>query len=84
MKRIMYRGTIRYYRKINYINILLIIIFVIGIFFIIFGMNFIKKEISIYSYTIEKNDDYRVTLKPNIFYESNILTSGRILCFSIN
>ncbi len=76
MSRSRYRGTIKHNIKIDYIIILIMLMFIIGGMLIKFGMDFSQNGIPIYSYTIERNDNYEVLLKPNSLYESEILPSG--------
>ncbi len=75
--------------KINKQNIRKIIIYyliisaiVVGVIFIKIGFNLEKSQETIYQYTVEKQDDYEVLLKPNTFYESQTLPSG--LCYASN
>ena len=68
------------------IYIIVFIIIIIGSVFIKVGFNFENKEkSSVYSYTIEKNNDYNVLLKPNIFYEKEkLLSKGYYVSNSID
>ena len=49
---------------------------IIGIIIIIIGMQLGKNINPIYNFTIQKNHDYKVVLKPNTFYETETLPSG--------
>ncbi len=64
--------------KVNYIIIFAITaMFIIGIIFIYFGFNYKDNAKSIYNYTAQRNSGYVVLLKPNNFYTSEILPSGK-------
>lgn len=66
------------YKKTNYIIIFIItIMIVISAFFIKLGYDYNKKILPIYNYNIQKNDDYIVSLKENVFYTSKTLPSGK-------
>ncbi len=56
--------------------IVTIIMCAIIIFSIIYNFYFHKNIRCIYNYTAQKSDDYEVLLKPNNFYETEILESG--------
>ncbi len=63
--------------KINFLIIFIIVLaFILGIFFIKLGTDYENAITPIYSYEANKNANYEVLLKPNDFYESNILASG--------
>lgn len=81
MRRKKYRSVTKYNKNKDYVIILMVITFIVGLLIITLGINIINRAIPIYSYTIEKSDDYKVLLEPNSFYESEILPAGRILCF---
>ncbi len=67
--------------KINKANIVLILItvamLIIGYILINQGINYEKNLPSIYNYTAQKSENYEVLLKPNDFYTSKTLPSGR-------
>ena len=50
---------------------------IIGYSLITLGINFEKKVTPIYKYTIQKTSDYEVILKPNNFYATQTLPSGK-------
>ena len=77
MRKRKYRRSTRMKNIHIRINFIFLIIFLIGILLIKSGMEIKKEDNVIFSYNIEKKDDYKVTLKPNDFYESNTLPSGR-------
>ena len=65
-------------KNINYISILVIIIMLIlSITFLILGLNSKNNIKTIYSYSAQKNVDYKVLLKPNDFYVTETLPSGK-------
>lgn len=65
-------------KNINYISILVIIIMLIlSITFLIFGLNSKNNIKTIYSYSAQKNGDYKVLLKPNDFYVTETLPSDK-------
>ncbi len=63
-------------KKNIYIIILSIIIFLLGIIFIIYGLNFKNDGTKVYSYKAQKSDNYEVLLKPNNFYSTEKLPAG--------
>ncbi len=56
--------------------IVIIFMILIGLFFIVFGLEEEYNIKPIYSYTAQKNSYYEVLLKPNNFYEKSLLPSG--------
>ena len=63
-------------KRKNYIVTIIISVAVIAIALIKLGFFTESKINPIYSYTIQKNDDYEVLLKPNKFYSSEKLLPG--------
>ena len=57
-------------------NIVILIIFILIVVFINLGMNFKEKTIPVYSYKVQKSDNYEIILKPNDFYQTETLPSG--------
>ncbi len=53
-----------------------IISIIIGISIIVVSLNLKNNMNSIYNYTVQKNHDYSILLKPNTFYETEFLPSG--------
>ena len=76
-----YRSISKKKYKINYLDLIVILLVVImtmlGIYFIKLGLDFEKNIKPIYTYVAEKNSDYEVLLKPNNYYTSETLPSGR-------
>ena len=76
-----YRSISKEKFKINYrdlaIILFIVIMTIIGIYFVKLSLDFDKTIKPIYSYTAEKSDDYEVLLKPNNYYTSEVLPSGR-------
>ncbi len=76
-----YRSISKKRYKINFADLatilLIVIIAILGIYFIKLGLDFEKNVKPIYSYTAEKTSDYFVLLKPNNYYTSEMLPSGR-------
>ncbi len=76
-----YRSIKKRKFKMNYMDLiivlLIVIMIVIGILFINLGLDFEKNIKPIYSYTVERDDDYQVLLKPNDYYTSETLPSGK-------
>lgn len=65
-------------KRINFlITMLIIIAIIIGAVFIKFGADYENTINPLYSYEANRNANYEVMLKPNDFYESEILPSGR-------
>ncbi len=62
----------------KYINIFTVsaVILIMSICSIAYNFYFNKDKEITYNYTIQKNDDYEVLLKPNEFYETETLKSG--------
>ena len=60
-------------KRINYFAILIIILFIIGGIFIKLGFDYKEEILPIYYYNIEKTNNYEVVLKPNTFYETQVL-----------
>ena len=60
----------------NIIVFIIILMVILGVIIIKFGYDFNKNRKSVYNYTVERSDDYRVELKPNTFYASDILPAG--------
>ena len=72
----MYRS--RSFKVINYKMILIaIIMFIIGGVFIKLGTTIGKNITPLYLYKVEKSNNYEVLLKPNDFYITKTLPSGR-------
>ena len=65
-------------KKVNYISIAISIIMAI-LTIVFMALGFIKKDNTslIYSYSGQKNGNYEVLLKPNTFYETETLPSGK-------
>ena len=76
-----YRSISKKKYKINYLDLIVILIVIImtilGIYFIKLGLNFEKNIKPIYTFVAEKSSDYEVLLKPNNYYTSETLPSGR-------
>ncbi len=69
-------------KKSNSITFCLTVItIIIGSIFIYLGITFKEKPVSIYNYTVAKDADYNILLNPNIFYDTDVLPSNRLLCF---
>ena len=65
--------------KINYKVIFIIIIMaIISLIFIKLGLYYEKNIKPVYNYTVQKSDEYEILLKPNSFYTTKTLPSGRI------
>ena len=65
------------YKKSNYIIMIIVIILMFtGYIFIKIGITYKKNIMPVYNYKIQKNTNYEVALKPNIFYETETLKSG--------
>lgn len=53
---------------------LAICITILEIVFLVLGIKYNKKNIDTYSYSIDKNTDYKIILKPNNFYTNPVLS----------
>ena len=76
-----YRSISKKKYKINYLNLIVILLVVImtilGIYFIKLVLDFEKNIKPMYTFVAEKSSDYEVLLKPNNYYTSETLPSGR-------
>ena len=68
--------TKNYNKKDIIILIIIILITAMGVFLTYSGVTFKEQIASIYHYTIKKNSDYEVLLKPNDFYVTETLPKG--------
>ena len=65
-------------KRVNYISIVIsIIMAILAITFIALGSRRNNNTNLIYSYSGQKNGNYEVLLKPNTFYETEVLPSGK-------
>ena len=66
------------YNRSNYIVVIVIVLMIcIAYIFISQGINYKENIIPVYNYAVQKNSNYEVLLKPNTFYETKTLPSGR-------
>ena len=76
-----YRSISKKKYKINYLDLVVILLVVImtmlGIYFIKLGLDFEKNIKPICTFVAEKSSDYEVLLKPNNYYTTETLPSGR-------
>ncbi len=76
-----YRSISKKKYKINYLDLIVIlfamIMTILGIYFIKLGLDFEKNIKPIYTFVAEKSSDYEVLLKPNNYYTSETLPSGK-------
>ena len=84
MNRKRYKRSFKNTTNISFkVIFITIILFIIGSILIKLGIDFKGNVSPLYSYTVDKNDDYSILLKPNTFYDDEILPSNRLLCIKV-
>ena len=76
-----YRSISKKRFKINFtdliISLVIVLMIILGIYFTKLGLDFEKNIKPAFTYTAEKSSDYEVLLKPNDYYTTDTLPSGR-------